>query len=167
MDGGIRTPIIFSWPGVLNPTTRHDLISSVDLMPTILGAAGIEFDQPMSGINLWPDLTANAPIKRDIIFGEGYGHNIIDKDNPEASLAYRWCVQGDWKLILCYDGQLEGWGLPTHEQMRTEPIRLYNIVKDPHEKINLFEKHPDITERLKARIDSWYPLMERKVLGTG
>ncbi len=163
MDGGVRTPIIFSWPGVLNPTTRHELISSVDLMPTILGAAGIKIDQNMSGINLWPSLTDNDPINRDIIFGEGYGHDIIDKDNPEASLAYRWCVQGNWKLILCYDGQLEGWGLSTHEQMRSEPIRLYNIVEDPFEKNNLFEQHVDITEKLRGRIESWYPLQERKV----
>ncbi len=163
-DGGVRTPIIFSWPGVLEPETREELISSVDLMPTILGAAGIETTQRVSGINLWPGLTNQQPIHRQAIFGEGYGHDIIDKDNPEASLAYRWCIEGDWKLILCYDGQLEGWGLHTHEEMRKEPIRLYNLIEDPHEKTNLFQEHPEIVSRLKSKIDSWYPLKYRKLL---
>lgn len=167
MDGGVRTPIIFSWPGVLAPGVRNEVISSIDLMPTILGAAGIETDIPMDGINLWPHLTEVVPLDREIIFGEGYGHDMIDKDKPEASLAYRWCVQGDWKLILCYDGQLEGWGQDTHEQMRTEPIRLYNIVEDPYEKNNLFEKHPDITNSLRLQIENWYELKERKVLNSG
>ena len=164
MDGGVRTPIIFSWPGVLEPGTRNEVISSIDLMPTILGAAGIEIDQPMTGMNLWPSLIDHKPIERDIVFGEGYGHDIIDKDNPEASLAYRWCVQGEWKLILCYDGQLEGWGQATHQQMRTEPVRLYNILKDPYEKTNLFEVHPDIVSDLRKKIEGWYPLHERRIL---
>lgn len=165
-DGGVRTPIIFSWPGVLEPEIRPELISSIDLMPTILGVAGIETNVPMSGINLWPTLTSGNPIQREIIYGEGYGHDIIDKDNPEASLAYRWCIDGDWKLILCYDGQLEGWGLSTHEDMRKEPIRLYNIIKDPHEKSNLFQEHPEIVKVLKSKIYNWYPLKDRKLLLT-
>jgi uncharacterized sulfatase len=163
-DGGVRTPIIFSWPGKLAPGIRNELISSVDLMPTILGAAGIQPDVSVSGINLWPSLISEVPISREIIFGEGYGHDMIDKDDPEASLAYRWCIEGDWKLILCYDGQLEGWGLQTHEDMRKEPVRLYNITQDPFETRNLFQVHPDIVDRLKSKIDNWYPLERRKVL---
>jgi len=166
-DGGVRTPIILSWPGVLEPRIRQDLISSVDLMPTILGAAGIETQTPMSGINLWPALTNGNPIQRQIIYGEGYGHDIIDKDNPEASLAYRWCREGHWKLILCYDGQSEGWGLSTHEEMRTEPIRLYNIIEDPYEQNNLFQEQPEIVKRLRSKIDNWYLLQDRKVLTGG
>ncbi len=165
MDGGVRTPIIFSWPGVLKPGRRQELISSVDLMPTILGAAGIKTDVPMSGINLWPNLREGIPVTRDIIFGEGYGHDIIDKDDPEASLAYRWCIEGDWKLILCYDGQLEGWGLQTHEYMQKQPVRLYNLTEDPYEKKNLYKEHPVMVERLRSKINGWYPLQFRKVLG--
>ncbi|GJM30357.1 MAG: sulfatase [Cyclobacteriaceae bacterium] len=167
MDGGLRTPIIFSWPGVLDPETRNDLISSVDLMPTILGAAGIETSIPMSGMNLWPHLISGSSISRNIIFGEGYGHDIIDKDLPEASLAYRWCIEGEWKLILCYDGLLEGWGQETHNDMRREPVRLYNLAEDPHERNNLYQEHPDMVNHLTSKIDNWYTLTHRKVLEAG
>ena len=164
-DGGVRTPIIFSWPGKLAPGVRHELISSVDLMPTVLAAAGITTEIPMDGINLWPHLIDPEPIQRNTIFGEGYGHDMIDKDDPEASLAYRWCIQDDWKLILCYDGQLEGWGQDTHEDMRREPVRLYNLTEDPFETNNLYEKHPELVEKLRDQIESWYALKQRKVLG--
>ncbi|WP_020528693.1 sulfatase family protein [Flexithrix dorotheae] len=166
MDGGVRTPIILSWPGVLKPERREELISSVDLMPTILDAAGIETDQEMSGMNLWPNLIGKDTTHRNIVFGEGFGHDIVDKDNPEASLGYRWCVEGDWKLILCYDGQIEGLGMYTHEEMRKEPVRLYKITEDPFETNNLYQDYPEIVKRLKTKIDNWYPLKERKLLGT-
>ena len=70
-------------------------------------------------------------------------------------------------MILCYDGQLEGWGLSTHEEMRTEPIRLYNIIEDPYEQNNLFQEQPEIVKRLRSKIDNWYLLQDRKVLTGG
>ena len=164
-DGGVRTPIIFSWPGKLDAAVRNDLISSIDLMPTIMGAAGITSNVQMDGINLWPSILNGQVIDRNIIFGEGYGHDMIDKNDPEASLAYRWCIEEDWKLILCYDGQLEGWGLDTHNDMRTEPVRLYNLTVDPFEEHNLYLEHPEIVEKLRAKIENWYELKYRKVLG--
>ncbi|MFP3624686.1 sulfatase-like hydrolase/transferase, partial [Burkholderia sp. SIMBA_051] len=33
-EAGVRTPIIFSWPDKLKPQLRHDLISSIDIVPT-------------------------------------------------------------------------------------------------------------------------------------
>ena len=127
--------------------------------------AGITTEVQMDGKNLWPHLINQQPIQRKINIAEGYVHDMIDKDDPEASLAYRWCIQGDWKLILCYDGQLEGWGQDTHEDMRQEPIRLYNLAEDPFETNNLYQKHPGQVKRLRDQIESWYALKQRKVLG--
>ncbi|MBX2871437.1 MAG: sulfatase [Saprospiraceae bacterium] len=166
MEGGVRTPIMFSWPGQLAPAERTEFVSSIDLFPTILEAAGIQSPGPRPGLNLWANLTTGAPIERDIIFGEGYGHNMIDNAEPEASLAYRWCIQEPWKLILCYDGELEGYGADTHADMRMDPIRLYNIIEDPNEKINLADQHPAVVESLGAAIEAWYPLEKRKVLAS-
>lgn len=163
MEGGVRTPIMFSWPGKITPTKREELISSIDLFPTILEVANITPPENLPGINLWENLTAGEPINRNTLFGEGFGHNMMEKDNPEASLAYRWCIEDDWKLILCYDGKIEGYRIDTHEAMREEPIRLYNILEDPYERKNLAKQHPEIVERLKNKIDNWYPLKERKI----
>ena len=166
MDGGVRTPILFSWPGQLAPAERSEFISSIDLFPTILEAAGIPSPGPRPGLNLWNNLKEGTPIEREMIFGEGYGHNMMDNSDPEASLAYRWCIQEPWKLILCYDGELEGYGSGTHEDMRSEAVRLYNIIEDPNEKTNLAGQQPEIVQRLRTAIEDWYPLEKRKVLAS-
>ncbi|MFC2124087.1 sulfatase [Bacteroidota bacterium] len=164
MDGGIRTPIMFSWPGKLKPDTREEFISSIDLFPTILNIAGIQQPSNLPGLNLWDELITGKAIERDMIFGEGYGHNMIEKDNPETSLAYLWCIEDNWKLILCYDGHIEGWGLHTHEEMRKQPVRLYNIIQDPYEEFNLVEEYPTIVKRMRLKIEEWYPIKKRKVI---
>ena len=163
MDGGVRTPIMFSWPGKLNPAKREDIVSSIDFFPTMLSIAGIEPPAKLPGLNLWNEISTGKPINRQIIFGEAYGHDIIDKDQPEASLANLWCIENNWKLILCYDGKIEGWGKFTHEETRKEPIRLYDILVDPYEKINLAKQHPEVVARLTRAIENWYPLKERKL----
>lgn len=166
MEGGVRTPILFSWPGQLEPSERSEFISSIDLFPTILEAAGIPSPGPRPGLNLWANLKNGTPIERDIIFGEGYGHNMMDNSDPEASLAYRWCIRQPWKLILCYDGELEGYGSDTHADMRAEAVRLYNIIEDPDEKTNLAEQQPEVVQQLSAAIEGWYSLGKRKVLAS-
>ena len=88
---------------------------------------------------------------------------MMEKDYPEASLAYLWCIGNNWKLILCYDGQIEGWGLDTQEDMRKQPIRLYDIIQDPLENVNLADKYPGIVNQLHHKIESWFPLQKRKV----
>jgi uncharacterized sulfatase len=167
MEGGIRTPIMFSMPGTLKPSSRKELVSSIDIFPTILDAVNIEVPQNLPGLNLWDNLKSEKEIDRHIVFGEAYGHDIIDKDNPEASLGYLWCIEGDWKLILSYDGVLEGGNGGydfTHDEVRSEPIRLYKITEDPFEKINLADMHPEKVKQLKNKIEAWYPLNKRKLL---
>ncbi len=165
MDGGVRTPIIFSWPGRVQKAVREELISSIDLFPTILSAAGLSSLPDVPGIDHWPELIGAEEAPRRRLFGEGYGHNMMDKDDPEASLAYLWCIDEDWKLILCYDGEIEGWGKHAHDDMRQYPVRLYNIVQDPFEKNNLAAERPEIVQQLRTMIEEWYPLQERRVLG--
>lgn len=167
MEGGVRTPIMFSWPGKLKPSDRPELVSSIDLFPTVLSAANVPTSDNLPGLDLWDELTEEKPIDREIIFGEAYGHDIVDKDNPEASLGYLWCIENDWKLILSYDGQIEGGAGGydfTHDAVRSEPIRLYKITEDPFEQNNLYEAYPGKVKELKQKIEAWYPLKERKVL---
>ena len=167
MEGGVRTPIMFSQPGTLEPSMRKELVSSIDLFPTVLSAVGIKPQQDLPGLDLWDELHEAKPISRSIIFGEAYGHDIVDKDNPEASLGYLWCIEDEWKLILSYDGLIEGGAGNydfTHDFVRAEPVRLYKIVEDPFEQTNLADLHPEKVKELKAKIENWYPLKERKVL---
>ena len=159
-EGGVRTPIIFSWPEMLEPVCRDELVSSIDVFPTILAAAGAEPPDGLPGLNLLPHLKDAAPIERSAIFGEGFAHDIADIDNPEASLLYRWCIEGPWKLILTYDGEVNRYK-STHPRTEKRP-QLFNLLEDPHEKNNVAADHPEIVARLAERIAAWYPLEERK-----
>ena len=155
-EGGIRTPIIFSWPEALKPIRRDELVSSIDLVPTILSAAGARTPKELPGLDLLPHLTEGTLITRSTIFGEGFAHDIADINNPEASLLYRWCIEDPWKLILTYDGEVNRYR-STHPRTERRP-QLFNLLKDPYEKTNMAGDHPEEVSRLAKKIAAWYPL---------
>ena len=161
-EGGVRTPILFSWPGSLEPVERPELVSSLDLLPTILAAAGAAIPGKLPGLNLLPDLEQQTRIQRSSVFGEGFAHDIADISDPEASLLYRWCREGRWKLILTYDGEVNRYR-STHPRTERGP-QLFDLVSDPHERLNLATDHPQIVARLSQKIAAWYPLSERTLL---
>ena len=161
-EGGIRTPIMFSWPGHLKPGERRDLVSSIDLVPTMLAAAGAPIPDGLPGLNLLDELESETPIDRERIFGESFAHDIADIDKPEASLLFRWTIEGRWKLLLTYDGEVNRYK-STHPRTEKRP-QLFDLIADPHEKRNLAAEYPEVVARLAKQIGNWYPVTERKTL---
>lgn len=161
-EGGVRTPVMFCWPQELEPADRPDLVSSIDLFPTILAAAGAQAPADLPGLNLLPNLRSGEAIDREAIFGEGFAHDIADIAKPEASLLYRWCIEAKWKLLLTYDGEVNRYQ-STHPRTERRP-QLFNLKDDPHERQNVAGEHPEVVARLAARIGNWYPVTERSVL---
>jgi len=161
-EGGIRTPILFSWPDRWVPAERDETISSIDIVPTLLAAAGADTPADLPGLNLVPYLDDGRPIPRDAIFGEGFAHDIADVENPEASLLYRWCIEGPWKLLLTYDGEVNRYA-STHPRSEKRP-QLFNLRDDPHETTNVAGEHPEIVARMAEKIADWYPVKERRTI---
>ncbi len=162
-EGGIRTPIMFSWPnGKLKNGTRKDVVSSIDLFPTVLAATRARTPEALPGLNLLENLKTKKPIKRKGIFGETFAHDIADIENPEDSLLFRWTIEGKWKLLLTYDGEVNRYKT-THPREEKRP-QLFNLLKDPKEENNLAEQNPNVVAKLVAKIDNWWPVKERKVV---
>ena len=161
-EGGVRTPIIFSLPGELAPQQRPELVSSIDIVPTILGAAGLSIPAELPGMNLFPDMQQRTPIDRDTIFGEGFAHDMADIDDPEASLLYRWVIEENWKLILSYDGRNDSYQ-KYHADLLGRP-RLYDLSADEHETTNLALRYPELVDRLAEKLTAWYPVQTRQIL---
>ena len=138
-EGGIRTPIILKWPGKIAPGQDDETpVLSLDLIPTILEACGASPTAAMPGVSL-----LEAPPKRPAIFGEIFAHDAIDIHRPATSLKYRWCIEGDWKLIVpAMDGELP---------------ELYNVVADPGESKNLAGVEPQRVAAMGRAIDHWWP----------
>ena len=153
---------MYCWPGKIPPGERSDLTSSIDIVPTILAAAGAKMPKELPGINLMDNLTGNKPIERKAIFGESFAHDIADLKKPEASLLFRWVIEDDWKLLLTYDGEVNRYK-STHPRTEKRP-QLFNLKEDPHEKVNRAAGAANVVARLAKKIDAWYPLKERKAL---
>jgi len=162
-EGGIRNPIMFSWPRVLKPSDRVDLVSSLDTFPTVLAAAGLEIPDGLPGYNLLPQLKSGEEIARDTIFGDCYAHDVADVDDPEATLLYLWCIRDRWKLILAYDGEVNRY---TVQHPRNEAVQLFKLDVDPHEENNLADAFPKKVVELQEAIENWYPLRERRLHGS-
>jgi arylsulfatase A-like enzyme len=149
---GVRTPIMLSWPGRIAPSRSPDLAHAIDLFPTIAAAAGIVAPKDLPGINL---LDETARKERDTVFGVCHSVHNMTLGDPDGTLQYLWCVSGDWKLLLRHHGSDTTEYKNIHIWDK-QPVRLYNLKDDPHEKNELSSAHPGIVEKLRKKIEMWH-----------
>lgn len=141
-DGGLRTPIMLRWSDKVKPRQSEALAMSIDLLPTLLAAAGIKAPKDLPGINL---LNQRVLARRRAIFGECFTHNAVDLDQPAANLRWRWIIEGDWKLIV-----------PAPQNEPNGRPELFHLAKDPHEEMNLADTEQTRMKRLQSRLDGWW-----------
>ena len=128
-EGGIRTPALINWPGVLRPRKLTHPLHITDWMPTFTRLVGYmpESDPQWDGVDVWPLLTGEAmAIERKPLFWNFRG----------ASFGLR---EGGWKLIA-------------DETMVAENTELYHIGTDPYETQDMAEKHPERVHRMLEMI---------------
>jgi arylsulfatase A-like enzyme len=115
-----RVPLIFSWPGHIEPEERLDPASSLDMMPTLLGYLGLPPHPSWQGKSHVAAATAgDAPAPVYI--------NIQGLRFADALVCW------PWKLILDRTGK--------------RPF-LFNLADDPDELTNLVETEEEIAARL-------------------
>jgi arylsulfatase len=142
-EGGIRVPLIANWPGKISKpgSIVHGVAHVIDLLPTVLDAAGLEYPRtfqsrevpPPDGKSLLPLFTGEAPLKHDFLFWE-FG-------------AMRAVRQGDWKLVYPRGG----------------PWELYQIPDDPTEGDNLAAKFPERVEQMSVRWSEWFSIQPKRI----
>lgn len=156
---GVRTPFMIRWPGRV-PPGRDDgtLVSSVDVVPTILDAAGLEPQAELPGLSL---LDGDALRSREHVFGATFAHTSVDLHDAVANLKYRTVVRQDgWKLIQPYRpnrdvtlmirGTIADW-------MHLE-AELYQLHEDPHETVDLAGERADLVAELERSLQEWWPV---------
>jgi arylsulfatase A-like enzyme len=139
-DYGMRTPIMFKWKGKITPELDdRTLVSSLDMLPTVLNLVGVKPSGELDGINV---LNQTELINREAVFGEIYAH---DFNTVNESLFYQIAITEPYKLII-----------PNKTYKPNEKIQLFDIYKDPHEQEDLALKYPDIVKELTNKIEeSW------------
>ncbi len=147
---GIRTPMMFRWKGVIAPgMDEQNLVSSIDIAPTILELCGLEPGPEMQGINV---LDKKALSGRHAIFAETYAHDFTTVDE---SLSFRIMVKLPWKLILP-DATNRPYN-PQYYPYAPDGIpQLYNLLEDPHERVNLAAENPEVVADLTEEIENWW-----------
>lgn len=146
-DFGTRTPIILNWKGKIQANSnKNDLVSSIDIMPTLLKLLGIKADLDLDGIDV---LSAKALAQREAIFGEIYEH---DFHTIENSHKYDIVYQGHHKLIV-----------PNKKRLLGEKTELFNLKNDPYEEKNLALQNPEKVGELLGRIEKkWNAFYENE-----
>ncbi len=147
-EGGVRTPIMISWPAALKPRLDEEhLASTVDFWPTLAALLGTKAPADLPGINLADPAAVEA---RKVIFGEQYTHDIADVDQPTRSLEHRWMIDGWWKIIA-----------PDPRNRPGEQPELYDLRADPWENRNLAGDDPGRLAAMLRRLDEhWKPQAE-------
>ena len=150
-DGGVRTPILVSWPGHIKPIVVEAPASAVDLMPTLLKLAGAKLPADGDGLDLLDDAALRA---RPFVAGQNSTHDIRELGRPAASLRYRWLVAGDLKLIV--SSGLKTGMTASGSTDATEPPRLFDLKADPYELRDLAAERPAEVKRLTTQLDAWW-----------
>jgi len=153
-EDGLRTPILLRWDGVIAPATHPQLCNSVDLVPTILSAIGIEHKMPgRPGVDLMVSAKGVASLSSRPVFGEIYPGDATSLGHPSRDVAYRWVREGDYKLIVPHgsDGE-DAWGGYLKE------VVLYDLRRDPQETKNLAgdPSQRERVQRLRRLLDNWW-----------
>lgn len=141
-EGGIRTPFIVSWPaGFKGGRTVATPVSSLDILPTALEAAGIPLptERPLDGRSLLPLLTGKTAQHIDTFYwsegGEGGGFAVRS---------------GEWKLV---------------QQRGQANVELFNLAQDPAETSDRAAQNAAKVAELSQRYETWLDQMANPMSG--
>jgi arylsulfatase A-like enzyme len=133
LEGGLRIPSIVRWSGrIAARSVSEQVMISMDWMPTLLAAAGIQPDPayPPDGEDLSATLIAHAPPhQRKLYWRYKAGGQRAVRD-------------GDWKYLRIAGNEF-----------------LFDVVQDPRERANLKDRHKDVFDQLKNDWEAWNETM--------
>ena len=152
-DRGVGTPLVFRWPGGIASSRHSELVSSVDVAPTVLELAGGEPLPAPEGRSLAPLLLGDESwVQQNVLFSEMERHSALVPARAARTQDYKYIRNftdspwgsgdgnGAWKETLALEPN------QTWDQARV-PEELYYLPEDPLERENLVES-PDHEEAL-------------------
>jgi len=175
-EGGVRVPMIIRWPGFIQPgTVRTELVSTLDLMPTLLEAAKVEVPDSLAGESLAPLFKQQVVRWREYLYTEYHlhsAHNYFpqrtvrdarykliqnlqpDQINPGYSFTINRFFQGLPDVIRAASPKVQ----TAYRLMEKPPeYELYDLKSDPWEFENLATnaEHRPTLQKLREKLDQW------------
>jgi arylsulfatase A-like enzyme len=168
-EKGVRTPVFFSQPGrIPQGVMRKDLISSLDIYPTILSYAGVEVPESAEGKDLRAAIENGVPVGRDNLFGAIYPTAAThDGRHPERDVYALYVRTEKWKYVYYtrdVQGNVAGKPFKLHHILAEAPLRrrgdenLFNLEEDPYELRDLSGEagHQKQLRGLKREVFDWW-----------
>lgn len=137
-EGGIRVPMIASWPTKIKAGQTDHISAFWDVLPTLTELTGAPTPEDIDGISFLPTLTGTGEqLQHDYLYWEFH--------ERQGRQAVR---MGKWKGVR--------YNIFKDPDVRLE---LYDLSQDIGETNNLAEQHPEIVAQIeeimqKARVDS-------------
>lgn len=173
-DSGIHVPLIIRWPDHIPAgQVNEELVSFVDLAPTVLSIAGVEIPAHMHGRALLGDQTSAPP---EYIYTAADRHDEVHDmmravrdtrfkyirnyfpDQPYWGMNEYRHRMGIFQEILRLHAEEELQGAAQFWMKNTRPPEeLYDITEDPHEINNLADDpgYREELERMREALDNW------------
>ena len=172
-DRGTGTPIIMRWPkGIKAGMTIEALANSIDIMPSILNAAGIDIPKDIQGRSYWPLITgATSGEYQGAVFTEMTTH--VEYMPGRAARTTEWkyirnysnsaigldeLAQVEWANRLC-ELPDQPWKRPrVHEELyylKIDPNEQKNLAEDPRHKANLERMRTLLDEHMRRTNDPY------------
>ena len=133
-ESGVRVPLLLRGPGIARGAVRRDLACEIDLLPTVLRAAGLPAPAEAAGEPL------QTPARREFLFTEMNFHE------PQQCKPQRSVRDTRYKLLM---------NLAAGEGQA--PVELFDLESDPGETKNLADDaaHAAVRRRLDAALAAW------------
>ncbi|MEX0362394.1 MAG: sulfatase-like hydrolase/transferase, partial [Allomuricauda sp.] len=159
-EGGIREPFFFVWKDRIQPNTKNDVpITNLDLFPTLLEAAGIDYqEQSLDGTNVLPILYGSErQLERELywhfpIYLQAY--DVENNENRDPLFRTRpgsVIRDGDWKL---------------HYYFEDQGMELFNLKEDIGEQRNIVLEYPEKAEELLEQLRLWWESTDAPIPST-
>ena len=147
LEGGVRVPMIWSWPGKIPAGQRHDVpVSSLDILPTFLAAAGTK-PLPLTPAKPYED-AANRRRATEL-YGAYDGIDLLPVFRsavpaPERTLFWR--LQGQRAVLHGADKLIV---------LSHRPPQLFRPNRDPGERHDLAADAPEAMRDLFRQLGAW------------
>lgn len=175
-DGGTHISLIINSPECRAGTIHRELVSNLDILPTICDAAGIKPSFPIHGKSLMSlmrkDISISETDHHSYLFSEINYHISYQPMRSIRTDRYKYCIYKHYYPLLSLANIDES---PTKrfymnrglEKVPQWSEALYDLAYDPNEKNNLVEKKPtdeqslekwtysEIYNDLKEKLESW------------
>jgi arylsulfatase A-like enzyme len=130
----VHVPLIIKYPGLRGAKVVDDLVSHIDILPTVLDALGYPVPKTLPGRNL-----GEAPKTAVTVISESFPCDLFTHLSPRFRRTERAVFRGPFKLMKSTNGG----------------HALYDLSKDPREEHNLDSQNLRIASLLEADLQRW------------